>query len=109
MDEGPPFGDPQKILPDCCGVAGLTAAALCPAALHAASHAAPGELRASLDAAPGELRAALDAAPSLPSGPPLLLTSLVRRLALPSPTPLALQGKPLLPLLGLEGKSHFDA
>ena len=88
MDEGPPFGDPHKILPDCCGVAGLIAGAPCPAALHAASHAAP-----------GELRAALDAAPSPPSGPQHL-TPLAAWLALRCPTLLVLQGKPLLRLLG---------
>ena len=83
MDEGPPFGDPHKLL---SGVAGLTAAP-CPAALHAASHAAP-----------GELHAALDAAPSLPSGPQHL-TPLAAWLALRCPTLLVLQGKPLLRLL----------
>src|SRR5215831_19791591 len=107
MDEGPPFGDPHKILPDCYRVAGLTAAALCRAALHAASHAAPGELRAALDAAPGELRAALDAAPSLPSGPQHL-TQLAAWLALRCPTLLVLQGKPLLRLLVPEGKPLYD-
>jgi hypothetical protein len=108
MDEGPPFGDPHKILPNCYGVAGLTAAAPCPAALHAASHAALGELRAASDVAPGELRAALDAAPSLPSGPQHL-TPLAAWLALRCPTLLVLQGKPLLRLLVLEGKPLFDA
>jgi hypothetical protein len=109
MDEGPPFGDPHKLLPlpDCCGVAGFTAAP-CPAALHAASRARPGELPAASHAAPGELHAALDAAPSLPSGPQHL-TPLAAWLALRCPTLLVLQGKPLLRLLVPEGKPLFDA
>src|SRR5262249_59871375 len=50
------------LLPDCCGAAGLTAE-LCPAPLHAPSHAPPRHLPAPAPAAPRHLHAAPYAPP----------------------------------------------
>ena len=92
---------------NCCGLAGLTAA-LCPAALHAASHVRLCELRAASHAAPGDLHVAPDVASSRLFGPQHL-TPLAPWLALRRPKLLVPQWKPLLRRIVREGKPLYDA